>query len=135
MPTIPSIKGSVFAGVIEDIRKLLAADRLKRAELSRWLKPKDVECLDSAIQMHEWYDIRTYTRMSELLRDVEGEGQQRIPGAARRGQREAAPRRGPLSAARVHPEGELRPRERSAGRASTRSAATSAGSPPSARAS
>jgi hypothetical protein len=74
MPTLPSIKGSVFAGLVEDVRKLVDSGRLRRAELSRWLKPKDLECLDSPIQMHEWYDIRIYTHMSELLRDVEGKG-------------------------------------------------------------
>lgn len=74
MPALPSIKGSVFAGVVDDVRKLLASDRLKKSEVSRWLKPKDLECLESPIQMHEWYDIRIYTRMSELLRDVEGRG-------------------------------------------------------------
>lgn len=74
MPPLPAIKGSVFAGLVEDVRKLLDSGRLKSTELSRWLKPKDLECLDSPIQMHEWYDIRIYTRLSELLRDVEGKG-------------------------------------------------------------
>ncbi|HTO07639.1 MAG TPA: hypothetical protein VMR86_11370, partial [Myxococcota bacterium] len=75
MPTVPSIKGSVFAGLVEDIQKLLAAQRLKESELTRWLKPKDKEHLAAkAIQAHEWYDIRSYDRMSLLLRDVEGGG-------------------------------------------------------------
>lgn len=74
MPTVPSIKGSVFLGLVEDIHKLLAAKKLKREELSRWLKPKDIQCLDSPVHAHEWYDIRIYEHMSELLRDVEGGG-------------------------------------------------------------
>ncbi|HTO06855.1 MAG TPA: hypothetical protein VMR86_07325 [Myxococcota bacterium] len=74
MPTLPSIKGSVFCAAVEDIHKLLAAHKLERSELSRWLKPKDLTYLESPIQPFEWYDIRSYARMGELLRDVEGGG-------------------------------------------------------------
>src|SRR5262245_35990992 len=75
MPIVPSIKGSVFTGLVEDIHKLLAAKKVKDSELNRWLKPKDLEYLAAkAIQPHEWYDIRSYDRMSLLLRDVEGGG-------------------------------------------------------------
>ena len=75
MPIVPSIKGSVFAGLVEDIHKLVAAKRVKDSELTRWLKPKDLEYLAAKlIQPHEWYDIRSYDRMSLLLRDVEGGG-------------------------------------------------------------
>jgi hypothetical protein len=74
MPTVPSIKGSVFAVLVEDIQKLLAAKRLKQEELVRWLQPKDVKYLEAPVQPFEWYDIRSYGRMSELLRDVEGGG-------------------------------------------------------------
>lgn len=74
MPTVPSIKGSVFAALVEDIQKLLAAKRLKAEELTRWLNPKDLGYLEAPVQPFEWYDIRSYGRMSELLRDVEGGG-------------------------------------------------------------
>jgi hypothetical protein len=87
MPTLPAIKGSVFAGLVEDIQKLLAAKRVKREELGRWLQPKDLAVLDNAVLAHEWYDIRVYARMSELLRDVEGGGRNEY--LVRRGQRNA----------------------------------------------
>jgi hypothetical protein len=74
MPTLPSIKGSVFCAAVEDIRKLLAARKLKQEELTRWLKPKDLTYLESSVQPFEWYDIRSYARMGGLLRDVEGRG-------------------------------------------------------------
>lgn len=74
MPTIPSIKGSVFSGLVDDIKKLLAANRVKQTEFARWLKPKDLAYLEGNVQAHEWYDIRSYDRMSLLLRDVEGGG-------------------------------------------------------------
>jgi hypothetical protein len=74
MPTVASIKGSVFSGLVEDIQKLLASGRVKQAELTRWLNPKDLAYLGSPVQPFEWYDIRSYARMSECLRDVEGGG-------------------------------------------------------------
>ena len=74
MPTVPSIKGSVFAGLVEDTQKLLASGRLKQTELTRWLIAKDLSYLEAPIQPFEWYDIRSYGRMSDLLRDVEGGG-------------------------------------------------------------
>jgi hypothetical protein len=87
VPTSPSIKGSVFASLVEDIQKLLAAKRLKREELSRWLEPKDVALVDSTVLTHEWYDVRSYARMSELLRDVEGGGRNEY--LMKRGERSA----------------------------------------------
>jgi hypothetical protein len=87
MPTVPSIKGSVFAGLVEDIQKLLAARRVSRDELTRWLVPKDLSLLESPVLAHEWYDTRVYTRMSELLRDVEGGGRNEY--LCRRGARNA----------------------------------------------
>ncbi len=74
MPTVPSIKGSVFAGLVEDVQKLLASGRLKQTELSRWLIAKDLAYLEAPVQPFEWYDIRSYSRLSECLRDVEGGG-------------------------------------------------------------
>jgi len=74
VPTVPSIKGSVFVSLVEDVQKLLASGQLKRDELSRWLKPPDLELLGTPVLAHEWYDVRAYARLAELLRDVEGGG-------------------------------------------------------------
>jgi len=74
MPTIPSIKGSVFATAVESVNKLLAQHSVSREELGRWLKPDDIPLLDQEVSVSEWYDIRVFSRMNELLRDVEGEG-------------------------------------------------------------
>ena len=74
MPSQPSIKGSVFAGVVEDVCKLVRRGGVSVDDLTRWLKPEDVDLLDGEINLSGWYDIAVYTRMSELLRDVEGGG-------------------------------------------------------------
>jgi len=84
---IPSVKGSVFVAIVEDVQKLLAAGKLRREELGRWLQPRDLGHLDAPIHAHEWYDVRVYARMSELLRDVEGGGRNEY--LVRRGSRTA----------------------------------------------
>ncbi len=83
----PSIKGTVFLALVEDVQKLLAKKAVKREELGRWLQPKDLSCVDSAVHAHEWYDIRLYARLSELLRDVEGKGRNEY--LVKRGERSA----------------------------------------------
>jgi hypothetical protein len=74
MGSIPSIKGSVFASVVDDVRKLLAGGELRRDEASRWLEPGDFALLEREIHVSHWYDIRLYSRLSLLLRDVVGGG-------------------------------------------------------------
>lgn len=74
MAAIPSIKGSVFSAVVEDVNKLLAGDALDRREAARWLRADDIGLLGQEIVVSHWYDIRAYTRMNELLRDVAGGG-------------------------------------------------------------
>ena len=74
MSSIPSIKGSVFSGVVEDVNKLLQSGLASRREAKRWLQPEDFALLDQPVVITRWYDIRHYARMNELLRDVEGGG-------------------------------------------------------------
>lgn len=74
MTALPSIKGSVFAAVVEDVAVLLERGKLSEAEVGRWLQPGDRVLLAAPISISSWYDIRAYTRMNELLRDVAGGG-------------------------------------------------------------
>jgi hypothetical protein len=70
----PSIKGSVFAGVVEEVKKLLASGRASRADAARFLVPPDFALLEEPIVITRWYEIDAYTRMNELLRELEGDG-------------------------------------------------------------
>jgi hypothetical protein len=74
MSPLPSIKGSVFAGVAEDVQKLLGSGRASRADAARWLQPGDLALLEAPVVITRWYEIGVYTRMSEFLREVEGAG-------------------------------------------------------------
>jgi hypothetical protein len=74
MASVPSIKGTAFTKVVEDVAKLMATKALSRSEAERWLQPDDFAVLEREVQAARWYDIRVYERMSRLLLDVEGHG-------------------------------------------------------------
>ena len=70
----PGIKGRILAAAFEDAQKLVTTGAVKASELSRWLHPEDLEMLERPLAPSDWYDIKAYARVCELLRDVEGEG-------------------------------------------------------------
>ena len=70
----PGIKGSVFAGIVEHVRALQASGKIGAAELELRLGREGMAVLDSKIQPASWYSIQVYGRIRELLRDVEGGG-------------------------------------------------------------
>lgn len=74
MADVPSIKGSVYSAVVEDVNKVLSAGALTRDAALRWLDASDLPMLDTQISLASWYDIASYDRMNRLLRDVEGHG-------------------------------------------------------------
>src|SRR5208337_599354 len=69
-----SIKGSVFALIVEDLLRLVSARKVARDELADRLEPSDVEFLDRPVWPTEWCDIRAYARFMELLVEIEGGG-------------------------------------------------------------
>lgn len=70
--TVPSIKGSAFQSVIEDVRRLVQAGQLAPAELTRSLSDKDRGLLDSVVTPAGWFPIETYGHMLALLAHEEG---------------------------------------------------------------
>jgi len=74
MAAVPSVKGSLIAASVEDVKKLVQAGTLSQAELERRLEPGDLEVLSQGVSLMGWYDIRIYARMLELLKDIEGGG-------------------------------------------------------------
>jgi hypothetical protein len=83
----PSIKGSAFQSVVEDVQRLLEGDRISREELEVRLEPADLPLLDEKVLPALWYPIGTYRRLSELLMEIEGGG--RTEYLVRRGARAA----------------------------------------------
>jgi len=68
----PSIKGTVFQTVVDDVKALIQRKVVSREALDARLQAADLRILDSKIEGARWYPIDSYGRMIELLRDVEG---------------------------------------------------------------
>lgn len=73
--TEPCIKGSVFLGCIDDLRRHVEAGRVAREELELHLRPEDIAFLDQKINASQWYPIASYARIIEQLGQLEGSGQ------------------------------------------------------------
>lgn len=71
---VPSIKGSVFGLVLEDLRKLVAEGEISREDIEAQLEGGDLVYLEVEVAAIGWYDIRAYGRVLELLRDTVGGG-------------------------------------------------------------
>jgi hypothetical protein len=71
---VPSIKGSAFQSVLEDVKRLIDEERLEPAELAASLSDKDRGFLDALVTPLAWFPMETYGRMLELLAREEGGG-------------------------------------------------------------
>jgi hypothetical protein len=69
---VPSIKGSAFRSVREDVKRLVDQGRIEPEELLSFLSDKDRELLDTVITPVSWVPIETYAHMLELLALEEG---------------------------------------------------------------
>jgi len=69
---VPSIKGSAFRSVREDVKRLVDQGRIDPEELLSFLSDKDRELLDTVITPVSWVPIETYAHMLELLALEEG---------------------------------------------------------------
>jgi hypothetical protein len=84
---VPSIKGTAFQSVVEDLCALVAAGRIRGPELAARLAAEDLRILGEKVLPGSWYPLATYRRMTELLMEVEGGG--RPEYVVRRGARAA----------------------------------------------
>ncbi len=84
---VPSIKGTAFQSVVEDVQGLVAAGRIPRADFQARLHAEDLRIFEEKVLPGFWYPLATYRRLTELLLAVEGGGK---PGyVVRRGARAA----------------------------------------------
>jgi hypothetical protein len=75
MSKIPSVKGTVFVGVVEAVKKLLADGKASQKDAERFLEPSDRALMDEKLSISSWYDIRVLDRFNRMLRDVAGNGE------------------------------------------------------------
>jgi hypothetical protein len=67
----PSIKGSIFAGVIEDLLKLRDSGRIPREKLEARLTPTELELIETKIYPGTWYPMLSYARVTDLLCEMQ----------------------------------------------------------------
>ena len=72
MAARPSVKGSLVAETIENVRKMREEGVLSPGELETRLRPEDLALLEEPTHLSKWYDVGSYQRLAELLHDVEG---------------------------------------------------------------
>jgi len=70
----PCIKGTAIASLVEDTGKLLSDGAISQREIEARLPAEDLALLEEPLVTSQWYGIQSYRRLTELLRDVEGEG-------------------------------------------------------------
>jgi len=85
---VPSVKGSIFSSVVDDLRAALEAGRLTQEDLEAHLDAKDRGLMDSVVTAVSWVPVATYGRMLDLLAQIEGP-KQREAYLRRRGSRAA----------------------------------------------
>jgi len=73
-PSVPSVKGSIFASVVADLKAAVGDGRLAPEELDSGLPDKDRALLDSVVTAVSWMPAGAYGRMLELLARVDGGG-------------------------------------------------------------
>ena len=73
----PSIKGTIFGPVAEEIQALRESGRLDDDRLSASLEARDIELLEQKTLVASWYPIDTYARYLELLCQQLGHGDPR----------------------------------------------------------
>lgn len=70
--TVPSVRGTLFAGALERIRSLLDRGALSRGELQAALR-EDLDALDEAVDPSGWYSFGVFASLVELQWELVGE--------------------------------------------------------------
>jgi len=71
---VPSIKGSVFKGVIDDLARLQKEGRVSQETVDTQLAAEDLAFLESEVSPAAWYPMESYGRLMQLLGEIEGAG-------------------------------------------------------------
>jgi hypothetical protein len=69
---VPSIKGSIFEGLLADVNQAVAEGRADLDELREVLDDKERDLLEGKVSSVQWVPIRAYASFLEYLARVEG---------------------------------------------------------------
>lgn len=71
---VPSIKGSVFKNVIDDLARAQGEGRVSQEDVDTRLAAEDLAFLETEISPAAWYPMESYGRFMQLLGEIEGAG-------------------------------------------------------------
>jgi hypothetical protein len=72
--TVPSIKGTAYGSVHEDLSALVADGRVSRDELEARLGAEDLKHFDAKVLAGNWYPIQSYRALLAIVADKEANG-------------------------------------------------------------
>lgn len=68
----PSIKGSIFQGVIGDLARLREEGRVSEEQIEAKLHAEDLVFLEAEVNPALWYPMESYARITQFLGEIEG---------------------------------------------------------------
>jgi hypothetical protein len=71
---VPSIKGTAYNSVHDDLHRMIDDGRVKPDELEARLLPEELEILDSKVLATRWYPIDTYRKLLSLVAEKDAKG-------------------------------------------------------------
>jgi hypothetical protein len=71
---IPSIKGTAYGSVHDDLAALVADGRISRDELEARLSTEDLKHFDSKVLAGNWYPIKSYKALLAIVTEKEANG-------------------------------------------------------------
>jgi len=72
--TTPSIKGTAYNSVYDDLQKMIADGRVKESELEARMSADELDTLQSKVLATRWYPIETYRKLLALVAEKEARG-------------------------------------------------------------
>ena len=70
----PSIKGSVFKGVVDDLARLREQGRVSEEQIEARLAAEDLVLLEAKVNPALWYPMESYAHITQFLGEIEGAG-------------------------------------------------------------
>jgi len=71
---VPSIKGTAYNSVHDDLHKMIGDGRVKESELESRMSPDELDLLESKVLATRWYPIDTYRKMLALVAEKDAKG-------------------------------------------------------------
>lgn len=72
--SVPSIKGTAYNSVHEDLERMVADKRVKPDELEARLSPDELDVFGAKVLATKWYPIETYRKLLALVAEKEARG-------------------------------------------------------------